>query len=73
MRTAAKPTSMPALSRDESAALRERLLGEIAALQSQESATTWAREAPSAKNKLTAPDAKALENAFGQRLADLVD
>jgi ERF superfamily len=70
MRTAAKRASMPAaLSPDESAALRERLLGEIAALQSQESATTWAREALSAKNKLTAADAKALENAFEQRLA----
>jgi ERF superfamily len=71
MRAAAKPASVPMLSPDESAALRERLLGEIAALQSLESTTTWAREALSAKNKLTAADAKALETAFEQRLADL--
>jgi ERF superfamily len=70
MRAVAKTASAPVLSPDESAALRERLLGEIAALQSQESATSWAREALSAKNKLTAADAKALETAFEQRLAD---
>jgi hypothetical protein len=71
MRAAARPASVPMLSPDESAALRERLLGEVAALQSQESATTWVREALPAKDKLTAADAKALENAFEQRLADL--
>jgi hypothetical protein len=69
MRAAATPASIPVLSPDESAALRERLLGEIAALQSLESATTWAREALPAKNKLTAADAKVLEDAFEQRLA----
>ena len=70
MRAAARPASLPVLSPDESAALRDRLLGEIAALQSQESTTTWAREALPAKNKLTAADAKAVEDAFKQRLAD---
>jgi ERF superfamily len=70
MRAAAKPTNAPMLSPDESAALRERLLREIASLQSQESAATWAREAIPAKNRLTAADAKALETAFEQRLAD---
>jgi hypothetical protein len=50
--------------------LRNRLLGEVAALQSQESATTWVREALPAKNKLTAADAKVLEDAFEQRLAE---
>jgi hypothetical protein len=69
-RAGAKPASVPVLSPAESAALRDRLLGEIAALQSQERATTWARAAISAKNKLTAIDAKALEDAFKQRLAD---
>jgi hypothetical protein len=70
MRATAKPTRVPLLSPDESAALRDRLLGEIAALQSKESATTWVREALPAKNKLIAADAKALEDAFDQRLAD---
>src|SRR5262245_4257312 len=39
LRGAEKTLSMPVLSSDESAALRDRLLGEITALQSQESAT----------------------------------
>jgi hypothetical protein len=69
-RAVTKPTSVPVLSPDESAALLDRLLVEIAALQSQEHATTWAREALPAKNKLTAADAKALEDAFEHRLAD---
>jgi ERF superfamily len=69
MRAAAKPTSMPVLSPVESAALRERLLGEIAALQSHESATAWAREALPAKNRLITADARVLEDAFEQRLA----
>jgi ERF superfamily len=70
MRGVAKIASAPVLPPDDSAALCDRLLGEIAALQSQEIATTWAREALPAKNKLTAADAKALEDAFEQRLAD---
>jgi hypothetical protein len=69
MRAGAKPASLPVLSPEESAALRDRLLGEIASLQSQEYATTWAREALGAKNRLTAADAKLLEDAFKQRLA----
>src|SRR5215831_4365677 len=40
-RAAARAASAPVLSSDESAALRNRLLGEIAGLQSQESATNW--------------------------------
>jgi hypothetical protein len=70
MRGGIKPAIVPVLSPDESVALRDRLLGEIAALRSQESATSWAREALPAKNKLTASDAKALEDAFEHRLAD---
>src|SRR3974390_1968659 len=55
-RAGPKPASLPVLSLDESAALRDRLLGEIATLQSLERATTWVREALPAKNKLTAAD-----------------
>jgi hypothetical protein len=51
-----------------SVALRDRLVGEIAGLQSQESATDWAREALAAKNRLTSADAKLLEDPFEQRL-----
>jgi hypothetical protein len=56
---------------DESAALRERLLSEIAGLASPESATSWARAALAAKNSLTAADAKVLEDAFEQKVAGL--
>src|SRR5262249_45933382 len=44
-RAAARAASTPVLSSDESAALRDRLLGEIEDLQSQESTTNWAQEA----------------------------
>jgi ERF superfamily len=44
-RAAARATSAPVLSPDESAALRDRLLGEIAGLESGESATSWAQGA----------------------------
>jgi hypothetical protein len=55
----------------ESAALRERLLSEVAGLPSSESATSWARAALAAKNSLTAADAKVLEHAFEQKVAGL--
>src|SRR5215470_7367237 len=64
--------STPVLSSDESAALRDLLLGEIAGLQSQESATNWAQRALAAKNRLSAEDAKLLEEAFEKRLSALL-
>jgi hypothetical protein len=70
MTRAAKPPT-PVLSSDESAALRDRLLSEVAALQSQDSMTGWAREAIAAKNRLTTADAKRVEDAFQQRLTQL--
>src|SRR5262245_27045939 len=71
-RAAARAASTPVLSSDESAALRDRLLGEIAGLQSQESATNWAQGALAAKNRLIAEDAKLLERAFESRLSELL-
>jgi ERF superfamily len=59
------------LSVDDSAAFRDRLLSEIAGLASPESATSWARAALAAKNSLTAADAKLLEDAFEQKVAEL--
>jgi hypothetical protein len=70
-RQAVKPASAPVLSPDESAAQRDRLVGEIAGLQSHESATSWAKAALAAKNRLTVTDAKLLEDAFEQRLIAL--
>jgi ERF superfamily protein len=71
-RAAARAASTPVLSSDESAVLRNRLLGEIAGLQSQESAANWAQAALAAKNQLTASDAKLLEEAFEKRLSELL-
>jgi hypothetical protein len=71
-RAAARAASAPVLSSDESSALRDRLLGEIAGLQSQESAANWAHGALAAKNQLTASDAKLLEEAFEKRLSELL-
>ena len=44
-------------------------MGELAELQSSESAVSWAREALAAKNRLVVDDAKRLEEAFEQRLS----
>jgi hypothetical protein len=55
-RGTAKPASPPVLSADKSAVLRDRLLREIAALPSEDSATDWAQRALVAKNQLTASD-----------------
>ena len=62
------PTPLPP---DQSAALRERLLGEIAALQSTENATSWAQDGIITKNSLAAADAKLVEEAFASRLSEL--
>jgi ERF superfamily len=69
---AAKLASPPILSPDQSAALRDRLLGEIATLPSEDSATDWAQQALVAKNQLTAADARLLEVAFELRLSALL-
>jgi hypothetical protein len=71
-RAAARSASTPLLSSGESAALRDRLLGEIAGLQSVESATNWAQGALAAKNQLTALHAKLLEEAFEKKLSELL-
>jgi hypothetical protein len=71
-RAAARAASAPLLSSDELAALRNRLLAEIAGLQSAESVTNWAQGALAAKNQLTASDAKLLEEAFEKRLSELL-
>jgi len=71
IRGAAKTASRTVLLTEESAALRDRLLGEIAGLASQDSAATWAGDALPAKNTLTAGDAKLVDDAFEQKLSDL--
>jgi hypothetical protein len=61
------------LAPDQSAALRDRLLGEIASVTDPETAATWARGVLAAKNNLTATDAKLVEDAFEQRSAALLE
>jgi hypothetical protein len=71
-RAAARAAGTSVFSSDESAALWDRLLGEIAGLRSVESATNWAQGALAVKNQLTASDAKLLEEAFEKRLSELL-
>jgi hypothetical protein len=71
IRGAAKTASPTVLLTDESAALRDGLLSEISGLASQDSASTWAGEALPAKNRLTAADAKLVEDAFEWKLSQL--
>jgi hypothetical protein len=69
LRGAARPASAPVLSPADSAALRNRLLAEIAHLPSRDGATDWAQAALAAKNRLTAEDAQLVADAFEQRLS----
>jgi hypothetical protein len=57
------------LDAGQSAALRDKLLAEVASLPSAEFAVTWATRALGAKNSLMAADAKLLEDAFEQKLS----
>jgi hypothetical protein len=59
------------LDPEQSAAVREKLLIEIGNITSADLAAAWAREALTAKNSLTATDAKLVEDAFERRLAEL--
>ena len=63
------PASQPILGPVQSAELRERLLTELGRLASGEDAATWARRSLPEKNRLTAADAQAVEQAFQARMA----
>jgi hypothetical protein len=69
MRGAARAASSIVLPIERSAALRDRLVKEIAGLESQDSATAWAREALPLKNTLTAADAQWVETGFALKLS----
>jgi ERF superfamily len=64
---AARPADL--LPADQSAVVRDRLIGEIAGLLSPEAAAGWARNALTAKNSLTASDARLVEAAFQLKLS----
>jgi hypothetical protein len=59
------------LEPEPSAALREKLLTELKTITSADLAPIWAQETLGAKNRLAAVDAKAVEDAFEQRLSEL--
>ena len=61
----------PLLSPEQSAALREKLVTELGTITSADLAAIWAQEALTAKNSLTAADAKLVEDAFEHRLSEL--
>jgi ERF superfamily len=69
-RKAWSPPKQP-LEPGKSAALRDRLLGELSALATQEQATAWAQKAMVAKNTLTTADCGVVEAAFAARVAEL--
>ena len=70
-RGGAKGEPSATLDPAQSAALRDQLLAELAAMTSADRAASWARAALPAKNTLTASDAKLVEDAFEQRLSEL--
>ena len=63
--------SRPALEPKASAALREKLTAELESVSSPENAANWAHRVLSAKNSLTAADAKHVEQAFHSKLTIL--
>ena len=69
-RAAAKSVAS-VLDATQSAALRDKLLTEVASLTCPEVAVVWATRALRAKNSLIAGDAKLLEVAFEQKLSGL--
>ena len=65
--------SRSVLSPDQSAALRERLIVELADLNSADEAATWAHRNLPAKNTLIAADAQLIEERFQTRLSTISD
>ena len=67
--SAASPSAKPILEAEPSAALCRQLLAELAEIASADQAASWAKRILGSKNRLTAPDARQVEDAFGARLA----
>jgi hypothetical protein len=60
--------SIPVLDAEASTELRDRLVNEIAGLDSAETAVQWAGRSLGAKNTLTAENARTVEAAFRDRM-----
>ena len=61
----------PVLTSGQSAILRDRLLAQLIAINSTNEAAAWARQNLSAKNTLTAEDARIVEEQFQTRLSTI--
>jgi hypothetical protein len=67
------PSTRSVLPPEQSAVLRERLVGALAALNSADEAAAWAHRNLPAKNSLIATDAQLIEEGFQKRLATFGD
>ena len=67
------PATRSLLGEQLSASLRESLLPQIALINSADEATAWAYRNLSAKNTLSAADAKIVEQRFRERLATIAN
>ncbi len=63
------PSPAPALGPEASAAVRDRLVAELAGFATGDDAAIWAHRCLPEKNKLTAADAALVEEAFRAKLA----
>jgi ERF superfamily len=61
------------LAPEPSATVRERLIEQLAAIDSTDAAATWAHRNLAAKNMLTAADAQIVEERFRARLSTIQD
>jgi len=61
----------PILAADQSARLRDRLLGELSGLRSDNEAANWAHQSLPAKNTLIVADAQLVEDGFRIKMAAL--
>ncbi len=70
---APRPTPKTGLAASASAAVRDRMLAEIATLNSDDDIDRWAYHSLPDKNSLTYGDAQAVEAAFSEKLAESHD
>jgi hypothetical protein len=66
-------SATPILAPEQSAVLRERLVAQLAAINSTDDAAAWAHRNLPAKNTLTAADAQIVEERFQARLSTIGD
>ena len=67
------PSARSVLGEQLSASLRESLIEQMAAINSEDEAAAWAHRNLPAKNTLTAADAKIVEERFQARLSNISD